>query len=296
MPKKPKEDVPARIMNVATAKIRTDPLVQPRVHLNPGVIAEYCEAMLDGDEFPPVEVVLTDGRYLLVEGYLRFEAAKLANRKTLRCEVRQGDLRMALLRSAAANARHGLRRTWDDKRRAAGKLLADMEWSKWSDREIARQCSVSHGFVAQVRAQVLTGNVTSEERKFVTKHGTEAVMNVTAIGGKKTLASDLITIDGPPSEVLPSISIHPRPSETPGEVLSLSDFVEDSRAQFVAGLRQVEEILRELPPITIMRGDPTADSVLAKRLIAVSEKTAWMARFLRRVDSPAGGDLFPSAG
>jgi hypothetical protein len=290
--KKPKA---ARIMNIATTKIRTDPLVQPRAHLNPGVIAEYCEAMLDGAEFPPVEVVLTDGRYLLVEGYLRFEAAKLANRKTLRCEVRQGDLRMALLRSAAANAQHGLRRSWEDKRRAVGKLLADMEWSKWSDREIARQCSVSHGFVSQVRAQVLTGNITSE-RKFISKHGTVALMNITPIGGKKALASDLITIDGsPPSEVLPSISIHARPSQAPGEVLSLSGFVEDYRAQFVAGLRQVEDILREMPAITVMRGDRTADGVLAKRLIAVSEKTAWMARFLRG-DPPISGDLFPSAG
>jgi hypothetical protein len=286
----------ARIMNIAIAKIRTDPLVQPRAHLNPGVIAEYCEAMLDGAEFPPVEVILTDGQYLLVEGYLRFEAAKLANRKTLRCEVRQGDLRMALLRSAVANAQHGLRRTWEDKRRAVGKLLADREWSKWSDREIARQCSVSHGFVSQVRAQALTGNVTSE-RKFVSKHGTVALMNITPIGGKKALASDLITIDGsPPPEVLPSISIHARPSEAPGEVLSLSGFVEDYRAQFVAGLQQVEDILRGLPPISLLRGDPVADGVLAKRLIAVSKKAAWLADFLRRVDPPTDGDHFPSAG
>ena len=174
MAKKPKA---ARIMSLAIAKICVDRLVQPRVRLDEGVISDYADLMRSGVVFPPVEVILTDGRYLLVEGYLRFEAAKLADRKTLRCEVRRGDLRMALLRSAAANSKHGLRRTWEDKRRAVGKLVADREWSQWSDREIARQCSVSHGFVAQVRATVLTGNVTSEAkllggpRKFVNKHG-----------------------------------------------------------------------------------------------------------------------------
>ena len=119
-------------------------------------------------------------------------------------------------------------------------------------------------------------------------------MNISSIGGKKA-SSDLIAITGSPAAVLPSIPIYPRPSEPPGEVLSLSDVVEDYRAQFVAGLRQIEEILHELPAITAMRGNPTADSVLAKRLMAVSEKTAWMARFLRG-DPPPFGDLFPSAG
>ena len=281
------EDV-TRIENVATAEIRADQLVQPRAHLNPSVIAEYCERMTsgDGDKFPPVAVVLVDGKYLLAEGYLRFEAAKLANRKTMRCEVRRGDLRTALLLSAEANAQHGLRRTQEDKRRAVGKLLNDAEWSKWSDREIARRCAVSPSFVGQERDRLrpVTVNVDSE-RRFRSKHGTEAVMNICAIGGsRKTSPPEPIILTGSPpsSETLPPIWIIGSPPETSGEVLSLSDFAQDYREQFVAGLKQAEKIFDALPAITLIRGDPALDAVLAKRLTALAEKAAWLADFLLR--------------
>jgi hypothetical protein len=47
--------------------------------------------------------------------------------------------------------RTGWGRTHDDKRRAVLTLLNDPEWSKWSDREIARLCAVSHEFVRKLR-------------------------------------------------------------------------------------------------------------------------------------------------
>ena len=61
-------------------------------------------------------------------------------------------------------------------------LLEDEEWKNWSDREIARQCKVSNTFVMNI--QNLTVNVYSEEteRTYITKHGTQAVMNTTNIG------------------------------------------------------------------------------------------------------------------
>lgn len=76
---------------------------------------------------------------------------------------------------------HGLPRSNDDKRRAVSRLLDDPEWSKWSDREIARRCYVNHHLVSRLRS--VTGSVPSE-RTYVTKHGTVATMNTTAIGGK----------------------------------------------------------------------------------------------------------------
>jgi hypothetical protein len=54
-----------------------------------------------------------------------------------------------------ANATHGLRRTNADKRRAALTLLQDEEWQRWSNREIARQCGVTHTFVAKLRRELL---------------------------------------------------------------------------------------------------------------------------------------------
>jgi hypothetical protein len=59
-----------------------------------------------------------------------------------------------------------------DKRKAARRLLGDAEWSAWSDREIARQCHVSHPTVAAHRASLV--NLSSEkpaQRTYTTKNG-----------------------------------------------------------------------------------------------------------------------------
>lgn len=66
-------------------------------------------------------------------------------------EVRVGTQRDAILYPCGANTQHGLRRSQADKRKAVGIMLADPEWSKWSDREIARRCGVSHPFVGKLR-------------------------------------------------------------------------------------------------------------------------------------------------
>ena len=50
-----------------------------------------------------------------------------------------------------------------DKRKAMTRLLADAEWSAWSDREIARQCEVGHPFVAKHRKELSLESNSSEE-------------------------------------------------------------------------------------------------------------------------------------
>jgi hypothetical protein len=50
-----------------------------------------------------------------------------------------------------ANAENGLRRTNGDKRKAVKRLLNDKEWSKWSNNQIAKTCSVSDFLVASIK-------------------------------------------------------------------------------------------------------------------------------------------------
>src|SRR5713226_8682144 len=66
-------------------------------------------------------------------------------------DVRPGTERDALLFSISCNGAHGLPRTNADKRKAVTLLLADAQWSQWSDREIARRCQVSNDFVSKFR-------------------------------------------------------------------------------------------------------------------------------------------------
>jgi hypothetical protein len=78
-------------------------------------------------------------------------AAVKAGRTEILAEVRPGTQREALLFGITANQVHGLPRTNADKRKAVAFLLADAEWSQWSDREIARRCHVDHNVVSRLR-------------------------------------------------------------------------------------------------------------------------------------------------
>jgi hypothetical protein len=181
------EDVgpPPRTETLALTEITRDPAIKSR-EIDFALVVDYQDDMAGGDQFPPV-AVMRDGDAVnwLIDGWHRVEAASRNKIESLRCRVCKGDHRAAVLASAAVNADHGHRRTRDDKRRAVSKLLEDPEWSKWSDREIARRCRVSNTFVSQERAALvaanLTVNVDSEQPRvvqFVTKHGDVASMNV----------------------------------------------------------------------------------------------------------------------
>jgi len=160
--------------NIDLRQIRTDGGTQPRAGLDETTVSEYADAIQRGDTFPPVTIYFDGSNHWLADGFHRVAAHKQAGKQRIAAEIRQGTLRDAVLQSVGANATHGLRRTNDDKRRAVQRLLDDPEWSQWSNREIARKCNVSDVFVGKIRP--LTANVCSEERKFTTKHGTEAVM------------------------------------------------------------------------------------------------------------------------
>jgi hypothetical protein len=79
--------------------------------------------------------------------------------------VRAGTQRDALLFGIGANRTHGLPRSNADKRYAVTLLLADPEWSQWSDREISRRIQVGHVLVNRMRrsASVLKEQITNRK-------------------------------------------------------------------------------------------------------------------------------------
>lgn len=163
--------------------IRQDGGTQTRSGLDSDTVYAYAQDMAAGDQFPAIDVYYDGAAYWLADGFHRLEAARENGEKSIIAKVHQGTQRDAILASASANARHGLRRTNQDKRRAVLRLLMDDEWGQWSDREIARRCHVSHPFVAKVReaeAHLLPGYVS--ERTYTTRHGTVATMRVNGSG------------------------------------------------------------------------------------------------------------------
>ena len=140
------------IKSINIKAIRIDGGTQSREKLDQTVVDEYAELMKEGTEFPPISVVHDGNEYYLSDGFHRLLAAQKAGKASINCDVLTGTLRDAILYSLSANSSHGLRRTLEDRRKAVMTMLEDFEWSEWSDREIARQCHVSHPFVAKMRA------------------------------------------------------------------------------------------------------------------------------------------------
>jgi hypothetical protein len=166
---------------VCLKKIRIDGGTQPRAAIYENIIADYANALLDGTILPPVVVFFDGDDYWLGDGFHRYHANKKARLSEIEADVRNGTQRDAILYSVGANESHGLRRTNEDKRRAVLTLLNDEEWSKWSNRVIARQCAVSPGFVDKLRASLPTVG-TDDDRTYVDKHGNVGTMNTANIG------------------------------------------------------------------------------------------------------------------
>jgi hypothetical protein len=155
---------------IPLASIPTDEDSQARIHIRPAVVRGYARAMTQqvgegGLRFPPV-VLFSDGqRFWLADGFHRILAAREAGLVEFPADVRAGNARDALLCSLSANAGHGLPRSNADKRKAVSLLLADPEWSQWSDHEIARHCQVTHVFVGKVRKGLSGNGYQIESRK-----------------------------------------------------------------------------------------------------------------------------------
>lgn len=133
-------------------RISIDGGTQTRAALNEPVVAEYADALRDGVKLPAVVVFFDGSAHWLADGFHRYFAHKAARKASINVDVREGTQRDAVLFSTGCNSTHGLRRSNEDKRRAVMTLLNDSEWRSWSDREIAKQCDVSHTFVANLRA------------------------------------------------------------------------------------------------------------------------------------------------
>ncbi len=161
--------------------IRLDGGTQPRAKLDQLTIDQYADDMQNGATFPPV-IVFCDGRnHWLADGFHRYHAARQAGRHALLADIRSGAQREAILYSVGANSTHGLNRTNEDKRQAVLTLLSDVEWGKWSNREIARQCGVSDQFVNNLRNSLPT---VGSDRVFRCRQGLVTTMRVSKIGGK----------------------------------------------------------------------------------------------------------------
>jgi ParB-like chromosome segregation protein Spo0J len=138
-----------KVMNLAALVL--DPRLQSRVEINEDTVAEYAIDIEAGDQFPPVIVFFDSTHFYLADGYHRYYGHKRAGKVSIQCEVINGTIRDAIYYSTAVNAKHGMRRSYADRRKAVMTLLDDFEWSQKSNTEIAKHVGVSVSFVSNLR-------------------------------------------------------------------------------------------------------------------------------------------------
>jgi len=220
--------------------IRVDRDTQSRVALNEVTVADYAEAIKSGATLPAVVVFFDKVDHWLADGFHRFHAYREAGLESIPADIRPGSKRDAVLFSVSANAEHGLRRTNEDKRRAVQLLLEDAEWSKWSNREIADRCSVSHNFVSEVRRSLESDDSEKpDERVYTTKHGTRATMKTGAIG-KPPKAAQAAPKDTPAASV-PEPTADDELAEPRHTIALLSAENEELRAKLAVEQMDVSE-------------------------------------------------------
>ena len=159
------------------ADLRLSGDTQSRVHLDPSIVSEYMERMIvdeqsgqvldpEGNPWEPIKVYReeegeeTGGTNLLwvADGFHRASAARELGLERFPCIVLEGTQRDAVRESLSANARHGLRRTRADKRRAVERALFDAEWRTWTDQRLADLCAVSRSMVSKTREELERAN------------------------------------------------------------------------------------------------------------------------------------------
>lgn len=241
-------------------QIRIDGGTQSRVELNQETVAEYAQAFMAGAEFPPVVVFFDGASYWLADGFHRYFGARDAGESALHAEIKNGTQLDAQLFSFGVNAAHGLRRSNADKRKAVTGALQHPVSCKWSDNQIAKHCGVSHPFVGSVRSPLVTVSSesdSSQERTYITKHGTTAVMNTANIG--KPAAKYWDGVDRTPSP--PKQEAAPAPVVEP-EIEAPPDYTELDAAH-----DQISELQAEL--VVARMGDiPEEEKQQAAGLIA----------------------------
>lgn len=126
------------------------PLLRERI--SDEIILEYAAAFHAKEVFPPpILYKPKDSKlFLIADGWHRLRAAQTCEMKALPCDVREGSYRDALACACGCNAKHGFRRTNEDKRKTVKTALGT--WPEESDHSIAKRCIVSHVFVGKLRA------------------------------------------------------------------------------------------------------------------------------------------------
>ena len=165
---------------VKTTSIRRDGGMQPRASLNWEYVKELMAAIEDGAKLPPVDVTYDGAVYWLWDGYHRWQAHNDLGLLDIAAVIHQGDQVSAQWASFGTNQAHGLRRSNEDKERAARAALKHPLAATLSNREIARHLGIDEKTVRKYREDM---TATAEIPQSTTRTGADGrTINTANIG------------------------------------------------------------------------------------------------------------------
>jgi hypothetical protein len=187
--------------------IRIDGGTQGRVVIDQQHVYHLVEMMKEGYELDLIDTNFDGVTYWMVDGFHRYHAYKLMGIKEVDIKYVPGTQAEAVIRSYGVNARHGLPRTFEDKKKIVEEALANPDLKDKSNYAIAKICVVSQPFVAGVRDPEKKKKQKEAKEKNIKKKAQELVAQETTnpISSEKPThreSPDLNTGVGPDEEEL----------------------------------------------------------------------------------------------
>lgn len=142
---------PHEVRTIGLAELSVNPSHQPRIS---GLDEQHVrELSLAPDSWPELVAVKTAAGLVLVDGYHRYEAARISGIEAIRVRVFKTPAN-ADLRGLAftLNVRHGKALTHADRMHEAERLLR--EQPRTADREIGRHCGIAANTVGNLRRKL----------------------------------------------------------------------------------------------------------------------------------------------
>lgn len=167
------DDVPAQ--DWLLSRILDDDTTQVREGLDLATVKRYYEALIEGEELPPIDLRLPDGQLQAFkgDGYHRIAAYHMAGRLTIKARVRPGGREEAIEDGIKGNRKHGKPMSDDDRRKAVKMLLTGEKFAAGNlpQAEIARRVGISPSVVSDlVKELTLQGRIVPPDTR-TTKGG-----------------------------------------------------------------------------------------------------------------------------
>lgn len=151
-----------KTQTVAIDKIILDPDSQPRIGEHRDTVDAYCEAIDQGEALPPVMLAFDGERHYLADGHLRLLAYGKQGVTEVEALIFEGGLAEAQWYAYGANAKHGLRLTNAEKRRAVELAVRHGRGSEMSARDLSAYLGVGKQLVADIRGEMAAAALVDE--------------------------------------------------------------------------------------------------------------------------------------